>query len=51
MEASSYRHVARRAAAGESVETDTWTLWMMHTREFVEDWSPRENMWEDWAIA
>ena len=29
--------------------TDAWTLWIMHTREFVEDWGPRKNMWEDWG--
>ena len=51
LEATSYRLKAEREAAGETLETDRQVLWMMNTREFLDDWPPNpDDMWQDWAI-
>ena len=41
-EACSLRLVAEREAEGKAGPGETSVLWMMNTREFVDNWAPRD---------
>ena len=52
LEGTSYRRaIAREAAGREGGVSTLQKMWMMHTREFLqEEMQPQPDMWHDWAI-